>query len=231
MTRRPVIAIDGPAGAGKSTVARALARELGYVYLDTGAMYRALALRAREEGVDVTDPAAVERLAERTEIRLEPGPEGTRVLLDGRDVTALLRTPEVSAVVSQVAGHPGVRRRLAALQREMARRGGMVIEGRDVTTVVAPDAEHKFYLTAGFGERVRRRYRELREAGHAVTLRRVREDIARRDRLDTSRSEGPLRRAPDAVVIDTTRRTADEVVALILAHCAARAAGAPRDGG
>lgn len=228
MSRRPVIAIDGPAGAGKSTVARALARALGYVYLDTGAMYRALALRARDAGVDVGDRRAVEELLARTDIRLEAGPDGTRVLVDGQDVTDRLRTPQVNAVVAQVASYPGVRRRLAALQREVARQGGVVIEGRDVTTVVAPDAEHKFYLTASFEERVRRRYEELRAAGHPVTLDQVREDIARRDRLDASRTEGPLRRAPDAVEVDTTRRSVDEVVSLILDRCRERTGPPPR---
>lgn len=219
MSRCAVIAIDGPAGAGKSTVARAVAEALGYVYVDSGAMYRAVALLVHRRGVDARDRGAVEELARRADIRLEHGPRGTRVFLDGEDVTDLLRTPEVSAVVSVVARYPGVRRRLAALQRALVERGGVVLEGRDATTVVAPDAEHKFYLTASFEERVRRRYAELRAAGHDVTLEEVRADIAHRDLLDTSREEAPLKRAPDAVEIDTTGRTVEQVVELILARC------------
>lgn len=226
-----VIAIDGPAGAGKSTVARAVARALGYLYLDSGAMYRAVALRVLREGIDPGDEPAVVRAAEEADIRLEPRDGETRVLLDGEDVTDLLRTPAVNAIVAQVASYLGVRRRLLALQRAVAEQGAVVLEGRDTTTVVAPDAEHKFFLTASLEERIRRRYAELREAGYPVTLEQVREDITRRDRMDATRSEAPLVRAPDAVEIDTTGRTVEEVVALILARCGVPGAGGGADGG
>lgn len=220
MSRRMVIAIDGPAGAGKSTVARAVARALGYLYVDTGAMYRAVALRVLRAGVDPDDRPAVEAVAAQADVRLVPDGDRVRVLLDGEDVTAHLRSPAVNAVVSQVAIHPGVRARLLELQRAMIRVGGVVLEGRDTTTVVAPDADRKFFLTASLDQRARRRQAELRAAGHEASLEEVRSEISRRDRLDATRSVAPLERAPDAVEIDTTARSVEEVVAMILEHCA-----------
>jgi CMP/dCMP kinase len=196
-----VVAIDGPAGAGKSTVARALARELGFTYLDSGAMYRAAALALLERG------GAASEAAERADIRL-----GDRVLLDGRDVTADIRTPEVTEAASRVAANPGVRAALARKQRELLSSGDWVAEGRDIGTVVAPDAPVKVFLTADAEERARRRAEEL--DGDVDTVLR---DQALRDAQDSTREHSPLRLAPGAVELDTTGLSVDEVVKRIAA--------------
>jgi CMP/dCMP kinase len=196
-----VVAIDGPAGAGKSTVARALARELGFTYLDSGAMYRAAALALLERG------GAASEAAERADIRL-----GDRVLLDGRDVTAAIRTPEVTEAASRVAANPEVRAALARKQRELLSAGDWVAEGRDIGTVVAPDAPVKVFLTADAQERARRRADEL-HADVETVLR----DQALRDAQDSTREHSPLRLAPGAVELDTTALSVDEVVKQIAA--------------
>jgi CMP/dCMP kinase len=196
-----VVAIDGPAGAGKSTVARALARELGFTYLDSGAMYRAAALAALERG------GAASEAAERADIRL-----GERVVLDGRDVTADIRTPEVTEAASRVAANPGVRAALMRKQRELLSSGDWVAEGRDIGTVVAPDAPVKVFLTADAEERARRRAEEL--GGDVATVLR---DQALRDAQDSTREHSPLRLAPGAVELDTTGLSVDEVVQQIVA--------------
>jgi cytidylate kinase len=196
-----VVAIDGPAGAGKSTVARALARELGFTYLDSGAMYRAAALALLERG------GAASEAAERADIRL-----GDRVLLDGRDVTAAIRTPEVTEAASRVAANPEVRAALARKQRQLLSAGDWVAEGRDIGTVVAPDAPVKVFLTADAQERARRRADEL-HADVETVLR----DQALRDAQDSTREHSPLRLAPGAVELDTTALSVDEVVKQIAA--------------
>ena len=196
-----VVAIDGPAGAGKSTVARALARELGFTYLDSGAMYRAAALALLERG------GAASEAAERADIRL-----GDRVLLDGRDVTAAIRTPEVTEAASRVAANPAVRAALARKQRELLASGDWVAEGRDIGTVVAPDAPVKVFLTADADERARRRAEEL----HA-DVDTVMRDQALRDAQDSTREHSPLRLAPGAVELDTTGLGVDAVVKQIAA--------------
>jgi cytidylate kinase len=196
-----VVAIDGPAGAGKSTVARALARELGFTYLDSGAMYRAAALALLERG------GAASEAAERADIRL-----GDRVLLDGRDVTAAIRTPEVTEAASRVAANPAVRAALARKQRELLASGDWVAEGRDIGTVVAPDAPVKVFLTADADERARRRAEEL-HADVDTVLR----DQALRDAQDSTREHSPLRLAPGAVELDTTGLGVDAVVKQIAA--------------
>lgn len=211
-----VIAVDGPAGAGKSTVARRVAAALNYLYIDTGAMYRAIALAVLEEGVGPDDGAAVERLARGLDVELVPSAAGNRVLLGGRDVTDRIRAPEVSAAVSQVAALPGVRRRMVQLQRRLAAGGGVVMDGRDIGTVVFPDADVKVFLTASAEERARRRWLELRAAGHAPSLDDIRANIESRDRLDSTRDVAPLRKAENAVEIDTTDKTVDEVVDQVL---------------
>jgi CMP/dCMP kinase len=195
-----VVAIDGPAGAGKSTVARALARELGFTYLDSGAMYRAAALAVLERG------GAASEAAERADIRL-----GERVVLDGRDVTADIRTPEVTEAASRVAANPAVRAALMRKQRELLSSGDWVAEGRDIGTVVAPDASVKVFLTADAEERARRRAEEL--GGDVETVLR---DQALRDAQDSTREHSPLRLAPGAVELDTTGLSVDEVVERIV---------------
>jgi cytidylate kinase len=208
-----VIAIDGPAGAGKSTVARALAAALGFTYLDSGAMYRCVALAALRRGADVDDPAAIGELAAALAIELV----GERVLLDGEDVSAEIREPRVSEASSRVSVHPGVREALVERQRELIASGRYVAEGRDIGTVVSPDSPLKVFLTASPEERARRRAAQTGEDPAAV-LAAQRE----RDRRDESREHSALRAAADAVELDTTGLTQDEVVARIVALAAER---------
>ena len=203
-----VIAIDGPAGAGKSTVARAVAAELGFTYLDSGAMYRCVALAAREAGVDADDAAALGPLA----AALEIGFDGRRVLLGGREVTAAIRAPEVTADASRVSVHPAVREALVARQRTLIAAGRYVAEGRDIGTVVSPDAPLKVFLTASDEERARRRAAETGEDPEAVLAAQQ-----ARDARDTERAHGPLRPAEDAVELDTTGLSLEEVVARVVA--------------
>lgn len=211
-----VIAIDGPAGAGKSTVARAVAQALDYLYIDTGAMYRAVTLAVLEAGVSPSDAAAVEKVAADVRIELVPDASGLRVLLNGTDVTEQIRLPHVSDAVSPVAAVSGVRHQLVQKQREMARRGGVVMDGRDIGTVVLPDADVKLFLTASAAERASRRWRELQQAGHRPTLDDIRRNIEERDRLDASRGVSPLRKADDALEIDTTDKDVNQVVEIVL---------------
>lgn len=207
------VAIDGPAGAGKSTVARALAERLGFAYISTGEMYRALTLKAIKRGVDVFDEQALVDLVESTEVDIVPSAErGQRVLLDGEDVTLEVRSQEVERLVSHVAKVPGVRRLVVERQRAMALRGPVVMDGRDIGTVVLRDAAFKFFLTATVEERARRRRLELAEHGVTVDQKQLEDEIARRDAIDSGRSVSPLRQAPDAQVIDTTHKSVEEVV-------------------
>lgn len=217
-----MIAIDGPAGAGKSTVARQVAERLGYMYVDTGAMYRAMALAMLRARVPLEDPAAVERCAAEVPFEVDVSSGITRVFLQGEDVTGQIRTPEVSRIVSAVAAVPGVRRRLVKLQRRLAERGGIVMDGRDIGTVVLPGADVKIFLTASLEERARRRWREWWQAGRTDDMEDVRRSLEERDRLDSARDESPLRVAPDAVVIDTTGESIERVVARILRICRGR---------
>lgn len=206
-----VIAIDGPAGSGKSTVARIVAQRLGLDYLDTGAMYRSVAFAALHRGVDLTDADATARLAEKLEIEV-----AERVLVDGVDATAAVRSPEVTKAVSVVAANPEVRKELVRRQREWAEaRGGGVVEGRDIGSVVFPQADLKVYLTANDLERAKRRAAEVGRPDDADA---VAADIARRDRIDSTRAASPLAVAEDAVVIDTSGRPVDEIVEEVLAQ-------------
>lgn len=182
-------------------------------------MYRAITLKALRLGIAPTDEQALTALAAATEVRLERGPAGNRVLVDGEEVTQAIRDPEVSRHVSAVSAVPGVRERLVQLQRQLARDGGVVMDGRDIGSHVLPDARRKFFLTASVEERARRRQAELLEAGHQVDFATVRADIERRDHLDSTRATSPLVRAPDAIVIDTTGLSVEEVVNRILDHC------------
>ena len=209
-----MVAIDGPSGAGKSTAGRAIADRLGYVFLDTGAMYRALALAALREGIPLDDAAAVAALAGRVGLDLQPG---GAVTLDGKDVTSALRTQEVGAAASRVSVHPSVRRHMVARQREMGQAGGVVMDGRDIGTAVFPDADVKFYVDAHPRQRAMRRHEELAQRGLPSDLDTIEREIRERDHADSTRAESPLTRAPDAIHLDTTELGLEEVVRRMLA--------------
>lgn len=219
-TRRTelVIAIDGPSGAGKSTVARRLAGLLRYIYIDTGAMYRSVGWKARREGIDPANEAALADLCSRTEVSITKDNDDPRFFVDGFDVSAEIRTPEMGMMASAVSKSPAVRARLLLLQRELGRRGGVVMDGRDIGTVVFPDADLKIYLDASSEERGRRRYRELKAKGLDVDLAQITREIEERDLQDSSRSLAPLKRADDAVLIDSSRLTIEDVIARMLAE-------------
>ncbi len=211
-----VITLDGPAGAGKSTVSRALARRLSCLYLDTGAMYRALTVKALDRGISMDDPRAIGELAARTEIRLVPDPDAMRVTVDGEDVTERIRNPEVSRNVSYVARVPEVRAEMVRVQRKLGEGGSVVAEGRDMGTVVFPHADLKVYLEASPHERARRRASDLALAGHAVDLEALEAEIRQRDHLDATRDVAPMAAAADAIRLVTDDLSADQVVDRIL---------------
>jgi cytidylate kinase len=211
-----IVAIDGPAGAGKSTVAKRLAKTLGYTYMDTGAMYRAFALKAARDAIELENEGALRASLAATNIELHEGARGPEVVLDGRDVAGEIRTPELSQAASKVSALKPVRERMVELQRAMGARGGIVAEGRDIGTVVFPKAEVKVFLTAGSGERARRRFAELKGNGKEVTLEGTVAEMEQRDRRDREREHAPLRQAEDAIGIDSTGMTVDEVVEQIM---------------
>ena len=220
-----VIAIDGPSGAGKGTVARTVAARLNYRHIDTGAMYRAVAWMAQSEGLDLRDEAAVAALGARAAFDLEDG----RVVIDGHDVAAVIRTPEMDTAAATVARHPAVRATLVRRQREMGGGGAIVMEGRDIGTVVFPDADVKIYLDASPEERARRRAADpAHGASQTRLLSEVATALAERDRSDSTRAASPLTRAPDAIVIDTTGLPVDEVVARVIAVVTGRGDGTKR---
>lgn len=216
MTQPIVIAIDGPAGAGKSTVAQKLAAQMGLDYVDSGATYRAAALKVLESGVSLDDEGAVTDHVARADIQFSAEASRVRVLLDGREVTQEIRTPEVTLAAAKVSRLPGVREKLIHLQRRFARGRGLVMEGRDIGTVVFPDANLKVFLQAKPEERARRRLIQETQEGRTATLERTAYEIGRRDQLDAERTISPLVPAPDAVEIDSTNLAADEVVERIL---------------
>jgi cytidylate kinase len=205
-----VIAIDGPSGAGKSTAGRALAERLGYTFVDTGAMYRALAFKALERGVSLDSEAGLAELTRDTKIELVSG--GRTVFLDGRDVTPLIRSRDVSVAASRISIHPSVRRDMVARQRELGREGGIVLDGRDIGTAVFPDAEVKFFLDADPTRRAERRHVEMSAAGSASDIGAVERDLRARDHADSSRKDSPLVQAADAIYLDTTTLIPAEVV-------------------
>ncbi len=228
--RRLIITIDGPAGVGKSTAARQLASQLGLLYLDTGAIYRTLAYAARQAGLDPRrNPLRLARLARRLPIELRPEPSGgARVLLDGVEITAAIRTEEISEAAAQVSQHPEVRRVLVDCQRRLARRQGVVAEGRDTGSVVFPRATCKFFLDADPRIRARRRQQELFQlSGVKPSLQHIRRQLHFRDGMDRSRRVGPLVTPAGAIVIETSRLTARQVVRTMLCHAVAPQTGAP----
>ena len=213
-----VVAIDGPAGAGKSTVAQLAAKELNYTYIDTGAMYRAVAWKTLQQEQPVTD-ALILAVVRDIVVDLQYRDGKTTVAVDGQDVTGEIRTPEVSGIVSQVARLAPVREKMVELQRQMARRGAVLMDGRDIATNVLPNADVKIFLTASIEERALRRWKEMKEKGYAIVLDKLQADIAARDKADSEREISPLVQADDAVLLDTTGLSIDEVVARILDLC------------
>jgi len=223
----PIVAIDGPAGAGKSTVSRRLAEALGFVLVDTGAMYRVVALAAERSGVAWGDAQAVgalaHRLVEESALRFERDPaRGVRVVLRGDDVSDAIRTPEIGMGASTVSAHKSVRDALLDLQRQAGRAGGVVLEGRDIGTVVFPDAEAKFFLTARPEIRAKRRHDELVAKGSAPSFEETLADVRRRDEQDSTRAHAPLKQAESAVFVDSSDRSIDEIVELMASHVRAR---------
>ena len=210
-----VIAIDGPAGAGKSTVAKIVAEKLGYTYIDTGAMYRAVAWKTLQQSSEATDEAIL-RAVEGIDVRLACTDSGTRVTVDGTDVTGEIRTPAVTHIVSRVAALGPVREKMVELQRAMAADGAVVMDGRDIGTNVLPNADVKIFLTASVEERARRRYDEMKEKGYAVDFDDLKKEIASRDKQDSERAISPLRQAEDAILLDSTALSIDAVVARIM---------------
>ncbi|WP_305042753.1 (d)CMP kinase [Geoalkalibacter sp.] len=212
MRKRPIVAIDGPSGAGKSTISKLLAQRLGFAHIDTGAMYRCVALAALRRGIDPGDEGALGALGLALHIDFRRVDGEQRVFLDGEDVSAAIRTPEVSLLTSKVSSVARVRENLVELQRRMGERGGVVLEGRDIGTVVFPGAEAKFFLTASARERGRRRYLELRDKGLEVDLETTIAEVEERDAADSSRRHSPLIQAADAVLIDSTGLSIEQVV-------------------
>ncbi|BCW95462.1 MAG: (d)CMP kinase [Fimbriimonadales bacterium] len=218
-----VVAIDGPAGSGKSTLARNLARALGFVFLDTGAMYRALALAAARRGIDPDDADGLTQLAQQIEIRFTPDGDSQRVLLDGADVSEAIRTPEISDLASRISVHAGVRRAMVAQQRALAQQAhGVVAEGRDTTTVVFPEAAVKLYLDASPQERARRRQQQLQQQGIDEPYEQVLQAILERDARDAARADSPLRIADDAIVIQNDGWSKEQTFEYALELCRER---------
>ncbi len=210
------IAIDGPSGAGKSTLAKAIAKALHIHYLDTGAMYRGVAYAALQAGVDIMDAAKVEAFLDNLDIQTVYHHDEQQVLVNGENVMPYIRTPEVSKGASDISAHPCVRLKLVAMQREVAKQYDVVLDGRDIGTFVLPDAEYKFFVTADVEERARRRYEEMKQSGMAGELEKVLSDMRQRDKNDSSRRMAPLKKADDAILIDTTSMDIDAVLKLVL---------------
>ncbi|RLB63449.1 MAG: (d)CMP kinase [Deltaproteobacteria bacterium] len=212
MNKKLIIAIDGPSGAGKSTLSKALAEKLGYLNIDTGAMYRSVAYLAQQQGIDPQDEAGLKALCSDLSIEFVSKDGSERVFANGVDVSAAIRTPEVSLLTAQVAACPAVREAMMMLQRKMGEGGGVVLEGRDIGTVVFPYADIKFFLSATAAQRGLRRYEELKEKGIDVDLQQTIAEVEERDAADTSRTHAPLRQADDALVVDSTHLSIDDVL-------------------
>jgi cytidylate kinase len=216
--KKLVVAIDGPAGAGKSTVAQMAAKELGFTYIDTGAMYRAVAWKTLQQGKVVTDDL-INEVVKDIDIVLDYKEGKTKVFVDGTEVTSAIRTPEVTSIVSQVAALGPVRERLTDLQRQMATQGSVIMDGRDIATNVLPNADIKIFLTASIEERADRRYKEMKAKGYDVDLKKLQDEIAARDKADSEREISPLVQAEDAELLDTSDMSIEEVVQAILDRC------------
>ena len=220
MRKRLKIAIDGPAGAGKSTVAKMVADALGYLYIDTGAMYRAVALLVDRKGIPIEDEESISKMASQADIRLLPAEhdsgQAIRVFANGEEVTTAIRADRISQITSPISTFPAVRKRLVALQQTLAQEGGVVLDGRDIGTVVMPDAEVKIFLTASAEERARRRHLELQQSGKTADLEAILKSINERDERDSTRAISPLRCADDAYTVNTDGMTIDEVKKEIL---------------
>lgn len=216
MAENDIITIDGPSGSGKSTISRLVAARLGFTYLDTGAMYRAVGYKASRLGIDLTDGPALAAMLENIDLVLAPGEGDTRVILDQEDISQAIRTAEMGLVASKVSAQPVVRARLTEMQRRLGRQGRVVVEGRDTGTVVFPGARYKFFLDAKPEERARRRCLQLREKGQQADEQDILVQISKRDRDDSGRALAPLKPAADAVIVDTSRMTIDDVVSFML---------------
>jgi CMP/dCMP kinase len=222
MKKYYIIAVDGPSGAGKSTVSQKLAEKLGYLYLDTGAMYRAAALKALRLGLDLDQSDSVAKIADELDISLGQEAGALKVLLSGEDVSAEIRRPEMGMAASKISRHRVIREKLWQLQRRLGEKGGVVAEGRDMGTVVFPQADFKFFVTASPEERAKRRHSELAQKGYQVDYHKILEDVRQRDEQDSKRELAPLKPAADAVEVDTTALDIDQVVEKILGFISAR---------
>lgn len=216
MMKKIQIAIDGPAGAGKSTIAKIVAEALAFTYIDTGAMYRAVTYKAMNENIQLHDAAAIEAMLNKTTITLKPSEQGQLVFVDGEDVSQAIRSNEVTANVSQVAAHANIREILVAMQQQLASNGGVVMDGRDIATHVLKDAELKIFMSATVEERAQRRFLDNERRGISSTFESLQLDIARRDKLDSEREASPLIQAQDALFLDTTNLSIDEAAEEIL---------------
>lgn len=225
-----VVTIDGPAASGKSTTARCLARLLGWMYLDTGAMYRAMTVKVLDHQIPLDDAEAISRLAEETEIELIFSPDGTRVRVDGIDRTSEIRKPAVDRAVGPVCEVPRVRELMVGFQRRLAGHRSLIAEGRDMGTVVFPDADLKFFMVASVGERTKRRQKDMQKQNIRISLKELEKEIRKRDERDSGRSHSPLKPAEDAVWVDTTRLSPEEQVDFILKHVQNIAAGMENSG-
>ena len=215
--RKLSIAIDGPAGAGKSSVSKILASRLGYAYLDTGAMYRAVTYEALKKGL--TDPAEITAMTEALDMEVKPGTDAMHVIVDGEDVTPFIRTPEVSGHVSEVSAIGGVRTAMAAIQRRQAEKGGIVLDGRDIGTTVLPKADVKIFLTASVHTRALRRFKELEALHPELSLEDIEADVAKRDYMDSHREISPLKQAEDAILLDNGDLTLEGTAEAMIAIC------------
>lgn len=216
MVKKIQIAIDGPAGAGKSTIAKIVAENLGYTYIDTGAMYRAVTYKALNQNIELSDADSLEAMLFKTNIVLKPSSKGQLVFVDGEDVTQLIRSNEVTANVSQVAAHANIREILVAKQQQLAANGGIVMDGRDIATHVLKDAELKIFMSASVEERAKRRFIDNEKRGIPSTIEKLKEEIALRDKLDSEREASPLIQAEDAIYLDTTALSIEEAANEIL---------------